>query len=109
MNINVMETEFISPRNATEKIIAEIYGEILKQDKISINDSFFNLGGHSLLATQVISRLRETFELELPLRIVFEKPTVVSLAEHIAATKVAIAQISRPAIAESSNRKKITL
>ncbi|MEM9276049.1 MAG: aminotransferase class V-fold PLP-dependent enzyme, partial [Cyanobacteria bacterium P01_F01_bin.143] len=92
-DISRTETEFISPRNATEKIIAEIYGEILKQDKISINDSFFILGGHSLLATQVLSRLRETFELELPLRIVFEKPTVVSLAEHIAATKAAIAKI----------------
>ena len=108
-NLARSETDFVLPRNHTEKIIASIYAEILKQEKVSINDNFFELGGHSLLATQVISRLREAFEIEFPLRILFEKPTVVSLAEHITATQVAIAQISRPSNPQEQGRKEIKL
>ena len=108
-NLARSETVFVLPRNDAEKIIASIYAEILKQEKVSINDNFFELGGHSLLATQVISRLREAFEIEFPLRILFEKPTVVSLAEHITATQVAIAQISRPSNPQEQGRKEIKL
>jgi amino acid adenylation domain-containing protein len=108
-NLARIETELTLPRNSTETIVATIYAEILKQEKIGINDNFFELGGHSLLATQVISRLREAFEIEFPLRILFEKPTVVSLAGHIDSTHKAIAQISRPKIAQKPGRKQIKL
>jgi acyl-CoA synthetase (AMP-forming)/AMP-acid ligase II/acyl carrier protein len=108
-NLARSETDFVLPRNYTEKIVASVYAEILKQEKIGIKDNFFELGGHSLLATQVISRLREAFEIEFPLRILFEKPTVISLAEHIIATKKAIAQISRLPISEEQGRKEIKL
>ena len=60
-----------------------IWAEVLKLDTSGIHDNFFDLGGHSLLATQVISRLRELFQVDLPLRSLFESPTVAGLAERI--------------------------
>ncbi|MFM7909859.1 MAG: condensation domain-containing protein, partial [Microcystis sp.] len=72
--------EYIAPRNAIEEKMAQIWGEILKLQRVSIEDNFFELGGHSLLATQVISRLQETFEIVLPLRYLFESPTIAQLS-----------------------------
>jgi amino acid adenylation domain-containing protein len=73
----------VGPRNPTEETIAAIWTEVLRRDRISIDDNFFDLGGHSLMATQVISRLREHFRIELGIRALFEKPTVAGLAEAI--------------------------
>jgi acyl carrier protein len=77
------EVPFVPPHTPTEKTIAEIWAQVLKLDKVGIYDNFFDLGGHSLLATQVVSRIRSAFNLELPLRSLFEKPTVAGLAEAI--------------------------
>ncbi|MUG96490.1 amino acid adenylation domain-containing protein, partial [Scytonema sp. UIC 10036] len=74
---------FVAPRTPTEQIVADIWGQVLKQENIGIHDNFFDLGGHSLLATQAISRLREAFKIELPLRSLFESPTVAQLVENI--------------------------
>lgn len=79
----IKEQEFVPPRNPTEEIVADIWCQILKREKISIDDDFFDLGGHSLLATQVISRLREAFEIEFPLRSLFEHSTIAGLAQEI--------------------------
>jgi surfactin family lipopeptide synthetase C len=75
--------DFVSPRNPTEDDLANIWAEILGLEKVGVYDNFFELGGHSLLATRVISRIREVFKVELPLRRLFETPTVMSLAEYI--------------------------
>ncbi|MDZ8261481.1 amino acid adenylation domain-containing protein [Nostoc sp. ChiQUE01b] len=80
---NESELGFVAPRTPTEQIVADIWGQVLKQEHIGIHDNFFDLGGHSLLATQVISRLREAFKIELPLRSLFESPTVAQLVENI--------------------------
>ena len=65
-----------------------MWGELLGREQIGVYDNFFELGGHSLLATQVVSRVRDTFQVRLSLRSFFEKPTVASLAELVAgATK----------------------
>ena len=76
---------------------------------MSIHDNFFELGGHSLLATRLTSRLREAFEMELPLRSLFEKPTVAELAEHIEVMQLAIAQAAAPMSAMGNSRKEIDL
>ena len=74
-----LEQAFVAPRNEVEQTLANIWSEVLKLDQIGINDNFFDLGGHSLLATQVISRVEVAFNVELPLRAIFENPTVAGL------------------------------
>jgi acyl carrier protein len=77
--------EFVEPRTAVEAIVAKVWGEILGVERVGVNDNFFDLGGHSLLATQVISRLKSSFKIDLPLRSLFESPTVAELAAEIVA------------------------
>lgn len=67
----------------TQRRIAAIWREALGQDQIGIDDNFFELGGHSLIATSILGRLRTTFAINLPLRVIFESPTIRSLAEHV--------------------------
>ena len=78
-----MEQVNVTPRNTVEEIIAGIWAEIVGIKQIGVHENFFDLGGHSLLAMQVISRLRDTFQIELPLRTLFEKPTIEGLAVAI--------------------------
>jgi acyl carrier protein len=74
---------FVEPRTETEKKFAAIWGELLGREQIGIYDNFFELGGHSLLATQVVSRVRDAFQIRLSLRSFFENPTVAALAEFV--------------------------
>jgi amino acid adenylation domain-containing protein len=76
---STLEIAFASPRTDLEAELTNIFGEVLGVDGVGINDNFFELGGHSLLAIQVISRLRDRFEIELPVQAVFEAPTVAEL------------------------------
>ncbi|SCX63279.1 non-ribosomal peptide synthase domain TIGR01720/amino acid adenylation domain-containing protein, partial [Nitrosospira sp. Nsp1] len=71
------------PRTVEEARVARIWAEVLGIDTVGIEDNFFELGGHSLLATRVISRIRDVFGIEVPLRSLFESPTVASLAREI--------------------------
>ena len=77
------ESIVIAPRNSVESDLLEIWRQVLRLDQFGVNDNFFELGGHSLLATQVISRVRSTFHVQLPLRSLFDSPTVAGLAEQI--------------------------
>jgi amino acid adenylation domain-containing protein/non-ribosomal peptide synthase protein (TIGR01720 family) len=72
--------EYIEPRNDTERAIAEIFKAVLVVDKVGIKDNFFDLGGHSLRATQVISRIKKELGIDIPLRVIFETPTIEGLA-----------------------------
>jgi acyl carrier protein len=74
---------FVAPRTSTEESLAQIWSEVLNVERVGVNDNFFDLGGHSLLATQVFSRMQELFGFELPLRALFEAPTVAELAERV--------------------------
>ena len=74
---------FVAPRSEVEEMIAEIWQEALGIDKVGVFDSFFELGGHSLLLPQVMQRLRDAFEVEVPLRAVYEEPTVAAMAKKV--------------------------
>ena len=80
----LQENTYVAPRNGTEETLANLWEELIGIEKVGINDNFFELGGHSLLAVQTISRIREIFQIELPLRsLLFDAPTIGQLANVI--------------------------
>jgi len=78
------ERKPVTPRTREEEALAKIFAEVLKLDRVGVHDNFFELGGHSLLGIQVISRVRKVFRVELPLRRLFEEPTIAGLGREIA-------------------------
>ncbi len=85
-----LERSFIPPETPTEKVLAQIWATILGLgDQVGTHSNFYDLGGHSLLATQIVSRVREEFQVELPIRTLFEQPTVAGLARVIIETQAA--------------------
>ncbi len=84
-----VKRRYMGARNEGEAALVRIWEEVLGVERIGVHDSFFEWGGHSLLGTQVISRVRETLQVDLPLRSLFETPTVAGLAEKIAAVRAA--------------------
>ncbi|HET8887656.1 MAG TPA: non-ribosomal peptide synthase/polyketide synthase [Candidatus Angelobacter sp.] len=79
------ETEkgYVAPRNGKESQLVEIWKQVLGLEQLGVEDNFFELGGHSLKATQVVARVRTALGIELPLRAVFEAPTIAALAERL--------------------------
>jgi acyl transferase domain-containing protein/acyl carrier protein len=75
--------DYIEPRNEEEKIIAQIWSQMLGLDKVGIKDDFFLLGGQSLTAIQIIARIRQHFKVELPIKNMFENPTVENIAANV--------------------------
>ena len=76
------EGTYAPPRGPIEEVLASIWAEVLQLERVGVHENFFEQGGHSLLATQVIARIRETLQIDLPIRALFEAPTVASLARH---------------------------
>ena len=81
---SLLLNEYVAPTNEIERRIVGIWQALLGIEQIGIHDNFFELGGHSLMGTQLISRLRDAFPVEVPLRSLFEQPTIAKLAEMIA-------------------------
>ncbi|HEU5378445.1 MAG TPA: condensation domain-containing protein, partial [Ktedonobacteraceae bacterium] len=78
-----LETVYSAPRTATERALAAIWAEVLGVEQVGITDNFFSLGGHSLLVIQMIARVRKVLEVELPMRSLFEAPTIAALAQSL--------------------------
>ena len=74
---------YVAPSSETERIISEIFADLLAIGEIGVDDDFFSLGGHSLLATQAIARIRHAFDLDLEVHLLFTAPTVRLLASHV--------------------------
>ena len=92
------ENIYVAPRNEIEKKLVDIWQDLLGVGKVGMFDNFFELGGHSLIATQLISKIREEFNIELPLKIIFQKPILLDFAKIIGNTKSA-GEIAKIAIA----------
>ena len=80
-------SDYRAPSTPVEEILAGIWEEVLGVERPGLDDSFFDLGGHSLLATQVMSRIRQAFSLDLPLRVLFESPVLEDLAREVSAAR----------------------
>ena len=78
-----MEASYVAPRNPMEQELAELWAGLLGVEQVGVHDNFFKLGGNSILAAQLLSRVRESFEVDVPLRAVFEAPTVANLVIQI--------------------------
>ncbi|MGH9334343.1 MAG: condensation domain-containing protein, partial [Vicinamibacteria bacterium] len=78
-----LESGYVVPRGPIEEGVASIWKDVLKLERIGAHDDFFELGGHSLLATSIVTRVRDAFQVDLPLRSLFESPTVAGIAERV--------------------------
>ena len=104
-----LDQGFVEPRSEIEELVAQVWREVLKLEKIGVYDNFFDLGGHSLIATRVVARLRNNFNIDLPLRKLFELPTVAGLTEHIDFLRCYQSGISVPPIVPVPRDRPIPL
>ena len=101
--------EYVAPRTPTEEIIANIFANVLGVPNVGIHDNFFEIGGHSLLATQLISQLRVTFNREIPLRQVFESPTIALIEPKLSQLLTTDNQLSLPPIQPRTDSEQLPL
>ena len=78
-----LRRRYVAPRTPTEEAVAAIWASVLGVTQVGVEENFFEMGGHSLLTTQVISRIRQALAVEIPVRTLFERPTIAALAESI--------------------------
>ena len=77
--------QLVAPRNPVEEVLAGIWADVFGSERVGVHQNFNDLGGHSLLAIQVIARTREAFHVQVPLRAIFDAPTVAGMAERVEA------------------------
>jgi amino acid adenylation domain-containing protein len=100
---------FATPQTVIEELLAAIWQQVLKLERVSRDDNFFWLGGHSLLATRITSRIRDTFHVELPVRVLFESPTIAELAARIEELTQTGATIAAPPLLHGAGDDALTL
>jgi acyl carrier protein len=86
-----------APRTPAEETLAGLFAEVLGRARVGRQENFFEMGGHSLLATQLVSRVRKTFGVDLPVRSLFDAPTVAGLTEHLEVLRWAAAPVQASA------------
>jgi acyl carrier protein len=101
-----LEEAFVAPRNQSEELVAGIWRDVLRLERIGVHDSFFELGGHSLLVIRIVSRIREVFEVELAVRSLFETPTIAGLTELIETIRLTKQRSRSYRETQTSDRKK---
>ena len=102
-------TKYRVPGSVEEEILSGIWEQVLKVERVGIEENFFEMGGHSLLATQVVARIREAFGVEIPLRILFEQPTVAGLAKAVKQARVQEGSKTATPLVRSENGKDLPL
>jgi amino acid adenylation domain-containing protein len=101
---------YVAPRNATEALLVKLWLDVLGIERVGVNDNFFDLGGHSLIATQLIWEIQETFGIDLPVRSLFERPTVAVLSELIESEQMNTSRMTAGAIVPlARERFRVTL
>src|SRR6185312_7234292 len=100
---------FAAPRTPLEEVLASIWASVLKLERVGIHDNFFEGGGHSLLATQLISRVRAAVQVDLPLRSLFEAPTVAELSQRVEAALGSEQGIALPPLVPISRQGDLPL
>jgi amino acid adenylation domain-containing protein len=104
-----VEEAYVAPITPVEEILIGIYEEVLKLDRVGARDNFFEAGGHSLLATQVISRVRNTYGVEIGLGSIFEEPTVKGLARRVEEAMGSREKAEAPPLVRASREEKLPL
>jgi len=107
--LGVSEREYVAPHGAVEEIVAGIFAQLLKMERVGVEENFFELGGHSLLATQAISRVKAAFRVELALRALFESPTVGGLARQVALALEQSPGLNEPAMRRADRSRSLPL
>ncbi|MBO0782396.1 MAG: amino acid adenylation domain-containing protein, partial [Ktedonobacteraceae bacterium] len=103
------EQEYVAPRTPVEEIVCGFFGEVLKRDRIGVEDNFFEMGGHSLLATQVISRVKRRMGVGIGVRSIFEGPTAAGLARRIEDAMRAGEKDGAPPLVRATRDKRLPL
>ncbi|MEH2127083.1 non-ribosomal peptide synthase/polyketide synthase [Nostoc sp.] len=101
--------KYIAPRTPNEELLAQTWAQVLKVEQVGIYDNFFELGGHSLLATQLVSRIRNIFKVELPLREFFARATVTELADLIEQLQQQNLELTAPPILKRAEDSQLSL
>jgi acyl carrier protein len=101
-----VENAYIAPRTPIEAQLTEIAAQLLGVARVGIDDNFFDLGGHSLLATQFLSRIRASFQVEVPLRSLFEKPSIAQIAADVEQARESATAPGAPPIARISRESR---
>ncbi len=104
-----VRSQYAAPQTFVEEQLAAIFAEVLAVDRVGIHDSFFELGGHSLLVTRAIFRIREVFQVELPMRALFESPTVAGLARHLESLRPGRGGLTIPSIVKEPRNGPLPL
>ena len=107
--LSELSVKYVAPRTLIEELLAQIWTQVLKVEQVGIHNNFFELGGHSLLATQVVSRIRNIFKVELPLRELFATATVAELAQSIEQLQQQDLELSAPPIFPRAKNENLPL